>query len=620
MQIKIGNPNIMGCNVINGEYNFSICSASNNVVLCLYSEKKKHAKYRIVLDEDKRFGDVYSVSISDVDLTNFYYAYEIDKHPYIDPYAKEITDCTCFGKKSREDLYLSPISVAEFDWQGDKPLNLDYSDCIFYKLNVRGFTKSKTSKVKERGTFKGIIEKIPYLKELGITTLELMPAYEYDEIGRFSQLKEDGILSRYGVDARYINGEKSCAPNFWGYTRGFYFAPKASFSSVVSGKDSNKDYSLEFKEMVRELHKAGIEVCMEMFFDKETVSLCLDCVRFWVREYHIDGVHLYGDETILKTVAADPFLSKTKIITIFWDGKKGTYKHMANYNNDFQNIARQLLKGDENQLMAFMNASKNNPTNSAVINYITNNNGFTLYDLVSYDRKHNELNGENNRDGENFNYSWNCGEEGPTKKRKIIDLRVKQIKNALTMVLLSSGTPLILSGDEFGNSQEGNNNPYCIDSEISWVTWKDNVNSKKILEWTKELIHLRKKYKILHQSNPLTMSDGLQVGFPDLSYHGSNAWFAPTDNFIRHVGMMYSANHAEAGVNKLIYVAYNMHWEEHDLALPKIDGGKGWNIYLCSAAKKEKAVISEDGRSVKLSPRSVSILIGDYKPGKGKNK
>lgn len=604
----------MGCNLIDGAYNFSICTSSDNVLLLIFSDKKKYPKHKIKLNEDNRFGDIYSVRIEGIDLSKYYYAYEIDKHIYIDPYAKEITDCTCFGKKSKEDIYISPISLPDFDWQEDRPLDLDFNECIYYKLNVRGFTKSKTSKVKEKGTFKGIIEKIPYFKELGITSLELMPAYEFDEIGRFYQLKEQTILSRYGVDTRFIQGDKSSVVNFWGYTRGFYFAPKASFSSIVSGKDNKVGYSLEFKEMVRELHKSGIEVIMEMFFEKETVSLALDCVKFWVQEYHIDGVHLYGDETILKTIATDPMLSKTKILTIYWDGNKGTYKHMANYNNDFQNVARQLLKGDENQLQAFMNVSRNNPTNSAVINYITNNNGFTLRDLVSYDRKHNELNGENNRDGENFNYSWNCGEEGTTKKRKIIELRLKQMKNALTMVLLSAGTPLILAGDEFGNSQEGNNNPYCVDSEISWVTWRESSTAIKILNWTKELISFRKQYKILHQANPLTLSDRLSVGFPDLSYHGSSAWFTPTDNFIRQVGMMYSAGHGQEGLNKLIYIAYNMHWEEHGLALPKIDGGKGWEIIMCSGQKKEEAYIRQEDKCVVLAPRSVAILVGDYRP------
>ncbi|MBQ2473650.1 MAG: alpha-amylase [Lachnospira sp.] len=616
MQVRSGNPTIMGANLIDGVYNFSFANASSNVTLLLFSEKKKHPKYKIKFEEDMRFGDVYSMAISGIDLSSYFYAYEIDKHIFIDPYAKEITDCGCFGKKSREDVYISPICLPEYDWEGDRPLDLDYKDSIFYKLNVRGYTKSKTSKVKEKGTFRGIIEKLPYLKDLGITTIELMPAYEFDEIGRFYQLKEDSILSRYGVDTRFINGEKSSTVNFWGYTRGFYFAPKASFSSRVAGKDYKKGYSSEFKDLVKEAHKAGIEVVMEMFFVKESVSLCLDCVRYWVNEYHIDGVHVYGEETILKAIASDPMLSKTKVLTVFWEGNKGTYKHMANYNNDFQNVVRQLLKGDENQLQSFINVTKNNPTNSAVINYITNNNGFTLTDLVSYDRKHNELNGENNRDGENFNYSWNCGEEGPTKKRKIIDLRLKQIKNALTMVILSAGTPLILAGDEFANSQEGNNNPYCVDSEVSWLTWKETSTAKKIFDWTKTLIDFRKKYAILHQENPLSQTDRLSIGFPDLSYHGNNAWFTPTDNFIRQVGMMYSAAHGEEGVNELIYIAYNMHWEEHELALPKIDSKEGWKIVMCSATKKETATINEEKRTVLLAPRSVAILVGEYKPFK----
>lgn len=184
------------------------------------------------------------------------------------------------------------------------------------------------------------------------------------------------------------------------------------------------------------------------------------------------------------------------------------------------------------------------------------------------------------------------------------------------MVILSAGTPLILAGDEFANSQEGNNNPYCVDSEVSWLTWKETSTAKKIFDWTKTLIDFRKKYAILHQENPLSQTDRLSIGFPDLSYHGNNAWFTPTDNFIRQVGMMYSAAHGEEGVNELIYIAYNMHWEEHELALPKIDSKEGWKIVMCSATKKETATINEEKRTVLLAPRSVAILVGEYKPFK----
>ena len=258
-------------------------------------------------------------------------------------------------------------------------------------------------------------------------------------------------------------------------------------------------------------------------------------------------------------LAADPQLADTKIITVGWNSDRGTYKHMASCNNDAQNTIRRYLKGDEDMLRPFINMAGANPYNAAVINYVASNNGFTLYDLVSYDRKHNELNGENNRDGENYNFSWNCGEEGSTRKLKVRQLRIKQIKNALVMVILSQGTPLILAGDEFMNTQQGNNNPYCIDSELSWVNWRTSNDSMQILEWTKKLIGLRKKYGILHSRENLSLSDSKSLGYPDMSYHGSNAWYADMENYCRQIGIMYCNSYADDKSRSLIYIAYNMH-------------------------------------------------------------
>ena len=397
--------------------------------------------------------------------------------------------------------------------------------------------------------------------------------------------------------------------NYWGYVGGFYFAPKASYSSIASKHPGVfRDYTVEFKNVVKELHRNGIEVVMEMFFTDESTGFILQCVRHWVTEYHIDGVHVYCDESALKALSQDALLADTKIITVYWNGKTGTKKHMANYNNDFQNIARRLLKGDENMLGEFAAISRKNEANSASINYIANNNGFTLNDLVSFDRKHNELNGENNRDGEDFNFSWNCGEEGSTRKRKIKELRMRQIKNALAFVFLSAGTPLILAGDEFGNSQNGNNNPYCVDSELSWVNWKETKEGKEILEWTKALIQFRQNNKILHMPQSLTLSDRVSCGYPDISYHGTNAWYAQMNTYDRHLGIMYSCVYGDEEDHRLIYAAYNMHWENHSFALPKINGT--WKVDMSSNVSG--AVIEDNNRSVCVEPRSIAILTGTY--------
>ena len=337
----------------------------------------------------------------------------------------------------------------------------------------------------------------------------------------------------------------------------------------------------------------------------------LDCARYWVTQYHIDGIHLYASETALEVLSKDPLLSDTKLITTYWNGERGTYKHMANYNNGFTQTVRQFLKGDENQLRQFAYVTRSNPDNSANINYVTNHNGFTMMDLVSFDRKHNENNGENNRDGENFNHSWNCGVEGKSRKKRIIELRQRQIKNAFTMLLTSAGTPLILAGDEFENSQGGNNNPYCIDGETSWLNWKSSNEACDIEEFVTKLIQFRKDNKILHMTKQLLAADPVSCGYPDVSYHGTNAWYQVMENYNRHIGILYCSKYAafdmlqEKDRFELIYVGFNLHWEWHDLALPKLAEGSKWTVEFSTGTEKIDVV---ENKLVKIPPRTTIVL------------
>lgn len=610
MNINKGNPLKMGCEKTGRSYQFSFAETCDSVSLLLY-DSRGTLKYRVDMDERFKTGSVFSCRISGVSLDKALYCYEVNGEKRIDPYAKTVTDCEWFGISKEQPFYLSRVVLDAFDWDTDAPLHLPYEDCIFYKLHVRGFTKSRTSGVRHKGTFAGVIEKIPYLKGLGITTLELMPAYEYDEMMRFPQFQENtgnGIYTSVPV----------CVPmNYWGYTDGFHFAPKASFSSVAG---SRSDYTTEFKKMVKALHENGIELVMEMYFDRESPAMILDCMRYWVTQYHIDGIHFYGPEAALEAAAADPLLSETKIITVYWNGERGSRKHMANYNTGFQRTARRFLKGDENQLKDFVKVVRENPNQSANLNYITNHNGFTLLDLVSYDRKHNEANGENNCDGEDFNDSWNCGIEGKSRSKKIVALRQRQIKNAFMLLLLAQGTPLILAGDEFENSQGGNNNPYCIDGETTWLNWKKAEPASEMQIFVRELIAFRQENKILHMRKPLMASDSFSCGFPDVSYHGGNAWYHVMENYNRHIGILYCSYYAQDALPEcrenqkndtqrfeLIYIAYNMHWEPHELALPKLPEGAAWTVCCCSAAPAEAVRLLND-RMVQLAPRTVAVL------------
>ena len=596
MVVNKGNPLIMGCSKHNRSYNFAIASENDIINLVIYNSDRTDIILEQKLDKTYKTGDVFACTISGIGLDRCYYVYKYydgDKEIFVtDPYAKTVTDCEMYSEVKEVKCYLSRVETESFDWENDTPLNIPFSESIIYKLNVRGFTKSCTSSVAHKGTFQGIIDKLPHLKALGITAIELMPAYEYDECERF----DDDKVEVLGVKKKI---------NYWGYSKSaFYFAPKASFSYLAKKKN---DYTIEFKRMVKKLHKNGIEVIMEMYFTDEPVNMIIDCMKYWVINYHIDGIHLYADNSALEAAQSDAMLSRTKIFTVYWNGKEHSFKNMANYNNGYMNTARKFLKGEENQLGDFVNIIRNNPSNAGNINYITNHNGFTMYDLVSYDRKHNEANGENNTDGENFNYSYNCGAEGRTRKRKIVELRQRQIKNAFMILMLSQGTPLILAGDEFENTQGGNNNPYCIDSETSWVNWKKSDNAVEIYNFLRKLINFRKENKILHMEKRLIVSDQFVCGYPDVSYHGENAWYNAMENYNRHIGIMYCSKYA--GQDNLIYVAYNMHWESHELALPKIPEKTSWKVKLCSGNAQEDVKIKD--KLIILAPRTITVLVCD---------
>lgn len=574
--VSVGNPMILGAGKTEEGYNFAVVSNQENIVLNLYQKGEESPCHAITLDERYKFGDIFAVKITGVDFSKLEYNYSIGGKMILDPYAKHVCDAYEFGRSIRETGYRSKVGLCSFDWGEDHPLNTPYSDTIIYKLHVRGFTKHVSSKVKNKGTYAGIVEKIPYFKEMGITAVELMPVFEFEEVQKWTENDKNSLYNPQ------FNGKV----NYWGYGKGMYFAPKSSYASLSR---SNEDYTVEFKEMVKALHKEGIEVIVEMYFPYDAgINMICDCVRHWVVEYHIDGIHLNCSNAVLEAVANDPLLSRVKMFTAYWNGAAGrrSYKNLANYNQGFMNCARKLLKGDENQINEFVSRIKSNDNNVASINYIADNNGFTLMDTVSYDRKHNEVNGENNRDGEDFNNSWNCGVEGKCRKKKIMELRKKQIKNALMMVLLSQGTPLIYAGDEFGNSQSGNNNPYCQDNEISWLNWRNLDSNRDIFEFFKELVAFRRQHGILHMKEPLRDMDYKSCGYPDVSYHSDNAWFASFENYNRHFGIMYCGQYAvdaDGREDNFIYVAYNLHWEKHKLALPTLPDGYEWNVVMSSA-------------------------------------
>ena len=600
IKVYRGNPLLMGVTVIGDEVNFAITAKyGSNCQVVLYEKGKDEEVARIPFENAQVIGNVYAMSVSGLDYSKYYYNFSVDGEIVTDEYAKALSGKKNWGKAC--DNLKGIIINDDYDWQQDAPLNIPFDETILYRMHVRGFTKHATSKVKHKGTYLGIVEKIPYLKELGINMIELMPAYEFNEI------KKENATSMKGQFAI-----ESPVLNYWGYTDGYAFAPKASFAwtSTPGGEVE------EFKYLVRELHKNGIEISMEFFFPQGTnPKLILDCLHYWVMEYHIDGIHANCEEAVMRMIETDNLLCTTKIFTYSFSNntdfysRKSEIRNIANFNDDFMVCAKRFIKGDEDMLNTMAYKIKANPPGVAVVNYVANHNTFTLYDTVSYDRKYNEANGENNRDGAVYNYSWNCGAEGDTRKRKIMDLRKRQIKNALCLVFLSQGVPMLYAGDEMCNSQKGNNNPYCLDNEISWTNWNTNAMAKEILEFTKNIIAFRKKHKVLHLSQETRQMDYKSYGLPDMSYHGTKAWYADFSHFNRHFSVMYCGKYAlldKAGEEQDIYIAYNMYCDNQEFGVPSARNKKKWHLEFSTDGNKKDCDID---RMYEAPGRSIRVLV-----------
>lgn len=664
--------------------------------LLLYEKGSERVKCEISFPEEPVMGRVYAMLVSGVPAQDLEYNYRIGGKVVTDPSAQIVTGLERYADSSprREHQIRGAFLNPEFDWgEKERRLRIPYSESVFYELHVRGFTKSRSSKVKHHGTFLGITEKIPYLKQLGITALVLMPCYEFDEVmpdssrngwrpeglrelAAGASLPASAIASLpQGVSAgteqstllkgAALEKEQTKRPeyriNYWGFGPAWPFAPKRSYCATNAPAD-------EFRAMVKQLHEAGIEVIMEMSCPEGTDPSYLQACLLWWREiYHVDGFLVLASQDDVNAVAKSPALSDVKLISDYFDtqrmypkGRPYRFRNLAEYNAGFRYDARRFLKGDSNCLQSFVSRCRYNPKDAGVVNAIAGHDGFTLFDLVSYNDKHNEANGENNRDGAENEYSWNCGVEGASRKREVMRLRLRQMKNALAMVMLAQGTPMISAGDEMLNSQGGNTNPYCIDSELTWVQWPVTKDAGHLREYVKSLIAFRKMHPLLHQNVELTGSS-LGGFFPDFSCHGSNAWFASFDQQERSVGMMYcsqdpdreavyrketelrkaarknrragrnaaaskdrsialSANQAKDALSSresYLYVAYNLHWENRELALPSLPAGREWHVVIDTSIdrftkdqEKECGCPSENVKCVDMPGRSIRVLVG----------
>lgn len=621
-KIKRGQPYPLGAYVRNGGINFSMVNSSSEDCCVVLYKRGVEQKGRIAFDKNHRIGNISCMFVEGLSPEDYEYNFCIGDKVFVDQYAKRIMGNEKWrGAELKRPLLRGGFYDSEFDWQDTAPLHIPYNESIMYCLHVRGFTKHRSSGVKHKGTFEGLIEKLPYLKALGINAVELMPAYEFEECEWDSSetiaLAQTIEYQIQHIDEELISSDNNPRPrriNYWGYKEASYFAPKASYAA-------GSNPCLEFKRMVREFHKNGIEVIMQFYFpDNIKPGYILDIIKHWVFEYQIDGVHLKGSKVPVTLIATEPILASTKILCeyfclneIYANREIPEFKNLGYYRDDFMYDMRKYLKGDGDMLKSFQYHMRNHNSSCGIINYITNYYGFTLNDLVSYDRKHNEANGENNSDGTDYNYSWNCGAEGSSRKKAINQLRKKQMRNALSFLFTAQGTPLIMAGDEFGNSQNGNNNCYCQDNETGWVDWRGLTKNAEIYEYVKALIKFRNAHNILHLDTNLSMLDRYGYGYPDLSYHGEEAWKVQLQSYNRHIGIMYCGKNKDSDEGDYIYIAYNTHWESHRFALPSLADYEWVTVFDTNI---NPLVVQSDKASsyADIPARSVVILKGRKLP------
>ena len=681
LEYRVGRVFPFGASLVedNG-VNFSIFSAeakSCSLLLFHHGDHKPYAE--LPFPDEFRIGNVFTMMVFGIPIETTEYGYRFDgvnepgegllydkKRILLDPYAKSVSGRSVWGRKPADTdpfVHRGQIIREDYDWEGDKPLETPLEDLVIYEMHVRGFTQDASSGVRHRGTFAGIVEKIPYLKWLGINCVELMPVFEFDELEYAGDKKRSSLL------------------NYWGYSTVCFFAPKAGYAaSAPFGMEAD-----EFKNMVKKLHQNGIEVILDVVFNHtaegnengpvisykgidnrtyymlehdgkyQNLTGCgntmncnkavvrnhiLDCLRYWVYAYHIDGFRFdlasiltrgkdgtpMVSPPLIDTLAHDTILGRTKLIAEAWDagglyqvGNFPSWNRWSEWNGKYRDCVRRFVKGDAGcapELFLRISGSGDlykarGP--AASINFITCHDGFTMYDLVSYNDKHNEANLENNRDGANDNNSWNCGAEGSTDDPEVNALRLRQIRNFLTLLLTSRGVPMLLSGDEFANTQFGNNNAYCQDNEISWLDWTYLEAHQDLTDYLRILLALRAAHPVLRARH---FDEGKnKTGFPELSFLSTDAQKLDKEAQCLTFAFMYAEDHVKYRTEQdaFLYIMINAHWEEHDFTLPVLPKGMQWKLVCDSKGiffpAGEEAPLIVPSRFT-LGPRESAVLIG----------
>lgn len=674
-QIRPGFFREFGAVAIPGGVNFTIHThGATSCELLLFHRKAEEPYAVIPFPESYRIGFCYSMIVFDLDIEEFEYAYRLDG-PYdekkglrfdknkilLDPYARAVTGQSQWGHvNNAQHGYRARVVQSNFDWGDQRHHSIPMEDLIIYELHVRGFTMDESSGVKHHGTFEGLREKIPYLKELGVNAVELMPIFEFDEMRDVRLIDENELI------------------DFWGYNPVSFFAPNTSYCSSM---EYNRE-GLELKTLIKDLHDNGIEVILDVVFNHTAEGnefgpcfsfkgfdnniyymltpdghyynfsgcgntlncnhpvvrdMILECLRYWVIEYRVDGFRFdlasilgrnddgtpLSQPPLLRSLAFDSILGNVKLIAEAWDagglyqvGSFPSWKRWAEWNGRYRDDMRRFLKGDDflaQTAAARITGSPDlyNPAyrgGNASINFLTCHDGFTLYDLYSYNQKHNEANGWGNTDGADDNNSWNCGVEGETDDPAILALRKRLMKNACAVLLCSRGTPMFLSGDEFADTRYGNNNPYCQDNLISWLDWSLLKKNKDLFDFFQYMIQFRKDHPVIRKD-----LEPSYLGIPAMSTHG----LTPDEtNFSgdSHVVCVRFAGYNEATQKEdLVYLAVNSGWFPVTLTLPELPEHYKWKVAVNTGDPKcqffHKNSMPTVESKIFLGERSVIIFV-----------
>ena len=666
-----------GATVIPGGVNFTIQShKATSCELLLFHREAEEPFAVLPFPDNYRIGFCYSMIVFGLDIEEFEYAFRLDG-PYdekmglrfdrtkvlLDPYARAVTGQSHWGHKNNpQHGYRARVVHSNFDWGQQRHTSIPMEDLIIYELHVRGYTKDASSGVKHPGTFDGLKEKIPYLKGLGVNAVELMPVFEFDEMR----------------DARLI--DENLLLDFWGYNPVSFFAPNTSYSS---SKEYNRE-GMELKSLIKELHDQNMEVILDVVFNHTAEgnefgpsfsfkgfdnqiyymltpdghyynfsgcgntlncnhpvvqNMILDCLRYWVIEYRVDGFRFdlasilgrnedgtpLHQPPLLRSLAFDSILGNVKLIAEAWDagglyqvGSFPSWKRWAEWNGRYRDDMRRFLKGDDFLSQAAARRITGSPDlydpvfrgRNASVNFLTCHDGFTLYDLYSYNEKHNEANGWGNTDGADDNNSWNCGVEGDTTDPSVLALRRKMMMNACAVLMCSRGTPMFLAGDEFADTRYGNNNPYCQDNLISWLDWSLLEKNRALYEFFRYMIHFRKAHACIRKD-----LEPSYLGFPSMSLHGLTPWKPDLPESSHTACVLFSGYDDSLHKEDLVFLAVNTHWCSAALTLPQLPDGYTWKIAVNTGDKKQQTFTDSEipaaGSSVLLGERSVIVFVGE---------